>query len=212
MQNASPEGAEPEADNVAPIIAPRPEIYADFPLVADLSGLTDGQRQMLVLLIEASQIIDDLFWRQAYGDDYQEWLVSIGVDDTRQFAEFNYGPWDRLNDETPFMAGVGAKPPGARFYPTDMTREEFEAADLPGKTGLYSFVRRDETGALILVPFHVEYAAQLQSAATLLREAADLAEHQGFANYLKLRADALVSDDFQESPSYRFNQLSNNIK
>ena len=203
VQNAPPEAAEPEADNVAtivaPIFAPRPEIYAEFPLLADLSGLSDGQRQMLVLLIEASQIMDNLFWRQAYGDDYQEWLTSIGVDDTRQFAEFNYGPWDRLNDEAPFMAGVGAKPLGARFYPTDMTREEFEAADLKGKTGLYSFVRRDETGALMLVPFHVEYAEELQAAAALLREAADLAEHQGFASYLALRADALENDDFQES-------------
>ena len=79
MQNAPPEVAEPEADSAAPIIAPRPEVYADFPLLADLSGLTDGQRQMLVLLIEASQIMDDLFWRQAYGDDYQEWLASMRI-------------------------------------------------------------------------------------------------------------------------------------
>ena len=64
---------------------PRPDIYAEFRLVADLSHLSDGQRQMLVLLIEASQVMDELFWRQAYGDDYQEWLQSIGVDDARRF-------------------------------------------------------------------------------------------------------------------------------
>ncbi|MGH8223682.1 MAG: dipeptidyl-peptidase 3 family protein, partial [Woeseiaceae bacterium] len=72
----------------------RPEVYAEFPLVADLSGLSSGQREMLKLLIDASQIMDDLFWRQALGDGYQAWLASIGVDDTRRFAELNYGPWD----------------------------------------------------------------------------------------------------------------------
>lgn len=179
--------------------APRPEIYAEFPLVADLSQLSDGQRRMIVLLIEASQVMDDLFWRQAYGDDYQEWLQSIGVDDARRFAELNYGPWDRLNDESPFMEDVGEKPAGARLYPADMSREEFEVADLEDKTGLYSLVRRDSSGELITVPYHVEYGEELEHAAKLLREAAELAEHEGFANYLRLRATALTSGEFQES-------------
>ena len=194
---------EPVPDDPAPEIAatvpPRPDVYAGFSLTANLDGLSDNQRQMLVLLIEASQIMDDLFWRQAYGDDYASWLASIGVDDERRYAELNYGPWDRLDDDKPFMAGVGDKPLGARFYPADMTREEFEGADLPGKTGLYSFVRRDASGALTLVPYHVEFAAELAAAADLLRRAADLAEHEGFADYLRLRADALVTDDFQAS-------------
>ena len=180
-------------------MAPRPDVYAEFPLVADLSHLSDRQRQLLVLLIETSQIMDDLFWRQAYGDDYQEWLASIGVDDARRFAEFNYGPWDRLNNETPFMADAGEKPLGARFYPAAMTKDEFEAADLEGKTGLYSFIRRNEAGELIVVPYHIEYREELGQAATLLRQAADLAEHEGFANYLRLRADALTTDEFQQS-------------
>ena len=178
---------------------PRPDIYAEYPLVADLSHLSDGQRRMIVLLIEASQVMDDLFWRQSYGDDYQEWLQTIGVDDARRFAEFNYGPWDRLNDESPFMEGAGEKPAGARFYPSDMSREEFEATDLKDKTGLYSLVRRDASGELITVPYHVEYREELEQAANLLRQAAGLAEHERFANYLRLRADALTSGAFQES-------------
>ena len=178
---------------------PRPDIYAEYPLVADLSHLSDGQRRMIVLLIEASQVMDDLFWRQSYGDDYQEWLQTIGVDDARRFAEFNYGPWDRLNDESPFMEGAGEKPAGARFYPSDMSREEFEATDLKDKTGLYSLVRRDASGELITVPYHVAYREELEQAANLLRQAAGLAEHERFANYLRLRADALTSGAFQES-------------
>ena len=205
-------GPEAAIEQASPTMAPRAEVYADFPLVADLAGFSDGQRQMLVLLIEASQIMDDLFWRQAYGDDYQEWLASIGVDEERRFAEINYGPWDRLNDEAPFMPGVGEKPLGARFYPVDMSIEEFEAAELPGKIGLYSFIRRNDAGDLTVQPYHVEFAAELNQAAELLRRAAELAEHEGFADYLRLRADALVTDEYQESDFAWMDVKSNPIE
>lgn len=174
-------------------------MYADFQLETDLDALSDDQREMLAILFEASRIMDDLFWRQAYGDDYEAWLQTLGTGDEREFAEINYGPWDRLDDEKPFIDGVGPKPLGARFYPSDMTRAEFDAADLEDKAGLYSFVRRRDDGSLYTVPYHVEYAEELGAAAALLREAADLAEHDGFANYLRLRADALTSDDYQPS-------------
>ena len=206
--------AAPAATNETPTahVPPRSDIYAEFPLVASLDQLSDSQRQMLALLIEASQIMDDLFWRQAYGDDYQEWLASIGVDEVRRFAEINYGPWDRLADDAPFVAGVGEKPLGAQFYPVDMTREEFEAADLPGKTGLYSFVRRNAEGELTLVPYHVAFQVPLQRAADLLRRAADLAGHEGFAHYLRLRADALVTDEYQASDFAWLDVKSNPIE
>jgi hypothetical protein len=189
----------------------RPEIYADFTLTADLSYLTDNQREMIGLLIEAADIMDGLFWRQAYGDDYRGFLDSLGVGDAGRFAEINYGPWDRLDGNRPFVKGVGPKPPGANFYPADMTVEEFEAAYLPGKTGLYSFVRRDESGALTLVSYHVVFADELKAAADLLRQAADLAESTDFANYLKLRAAALISDDFQMSDLYWMDLKDNEI-
>ena len=192
-------------------VEPRPEIYADFTLTADLGHLSDEQRQMVALLIDAAQIMDDLFWRQSFGDDYEAWLDSIADVRTRRFAEMNYGPWDALDDDKPFMDGYGPKPLGAQFYPEDMSKEEFEAAYLPGKEGLYSFVRRDREGNLVLVPYHVEYEAELKAAATLLREAARLAESPDFANYLKLRAAALISDDFQLSDSYWMDVKDNQI-
>lgn len=192
--------------------APRPEIFAEFTLTADLSALTDNQRAMIGVLIEASQIMDDLFWKQAYGDDYEAWLASIGIDEAALFADQNYGPWDRLDDERPFIEGVGAKPLGANFYPTDMTKEEFDAAYLPGKNGLYSLIRRDENGDLMIVPYHVAYADELNVAAVLLHQAADLAESQDFANYLKLRAAALISDDYQMSDLYWMDVKDNEIE
>ncbi len=207
-------GNEPEPETnfqVLEVVGPRPEIYAEFTLTADLSSLTDEQRQMIKLLIDASKIMDDLFWRQSYGDNYASWLASLDDTDTRRFAELNYGPWDRLDDDKPFIDGVGGRPPGANFYPRDMTIEEFEAAYLPGKNGAYSLVRRDAEGQLTLVPYHVAYRDELQKAAEILREAADLAESADFANYLKLRAAALISDEFQVSDMYWMDVRDNQI-
>jgi len=177
----------------------RPEIYANFDLNRDLSDLSDNQREMLKLLIKAAGIMDDLFWQQAWGDDHEQWLASIDDPKTRRFADINYGPWDRLDDEKPFISGAGEKLLGAGFYPADMSRDEFNASKLAGKAGLYSLLRRNESGELILVPYHEAYARQLGEVASLLRDAAELAEHEGFAGYLRLRADALLSDDYQAS-------------
>ena len=198
MAACGQESAPPVAEGIR-YVEPRPEIYADFRLEADLSELSADQRDMIRLLIEASVIMDDLFWRQAYGDDYEAWLDSIGVDESRRFAEINYGPWDRLDDEAPFIPGAGPKPLGANFYPADMTKEEFDETYLPGKNGLYSLIRRNDEGGLDIIPYHVAYSEELHRAADLLRRAADLAESAEFATYLKLRAAALISDEYQIS-------------
>jgi len=201
---------EPEFQTLE-VVAPRPDIYAEFTLTTDLGRLTENQKEMISVLIDASQIMDDLYWRQTYGDDYESWLESIADADTRRFAELNYGPWDRLEDDKPFMKGVGAKPPGANFYPKDMSKDEFEAAYLPGKNGLYSLVRRDAEGGLKLIPYHVAYASELKAAADLLRQAAKLAKSTDFASYLKLRAAALISDEFQVSDMFWMDVRDNDI-
>ena len=203
---------EPEVSISTPDVADvRPEIYADFTLTADLGHLGEDQKQMIVHLIEASKIMDDLFWRQSFGDDYKAWLDSLGDERERRFAELNYGPWDALDDDKPFIDGFGRKPLGAQFYPADMSRDEFENAFLPGKADLYSFVRRDHEGKLTLVPYHVEYVEELAAAAGLLRDAAKLAKSTDFSNYLKLRAAALISDDFQLSDMYWMDVKDNEV-
>jgi len=176
----------------------RLDIYAPFKLQAELSHLSESQQQMLVKLIEASNIMDQLFWEQAYGEPD---ALFAGIEDAalRRFADINYGPWDRLDGDRPFMKDAGAKPPGARFYPADMSKEEFEAWDEPDKTGLYSLVRRDSNGELMLLPYHELWAADLQRAADCLRDAAELADNAAFASYLRMRADALLSDDYLAS-------------
>ncbi|MEL7448035.1 MAG: Zn-dependent hydrolase [Pseudomonadota bacterium] len=171
--------------------------YATVKLTADLSAYSDEQQQMIGLLIEASEIMDALFWRQAWGDR-GALLGSLEDDAAIKLAEINYGPWDRLDGEHPFIDSVGEKPLGAEFYPADMTREEFNAWEQEGKDGLYSLVRRGDDG-LELVPYSDEYAVELERASNLLEQAAGLADDPDFARYLTLRAQALVTDDYQPS-------------
>ena len=177
----------------------RLSIYQPVDLDADLSHLSDNQQKMVGLLIDASEIMDDLFWQQAFGGEKSAFLNRLNDDETVHFARINYGPWDRLNGDAAFLSGVDSKPEGAQFYPEDMTKEEFEKADFDDKKGLYSLVRRDDKGELYTVPYSKAYKAQLNEAAELLKQAAELAEDEGFANYLSLRAQALVSNEYLDS-------------
>ncbi len=187
----------------------RLDIYATFALDADISHLSDRQKNMLPLLIEASKIMDELYWRQAYGSK-NELLSRIKDPKARRFAEINYGPWDRLDGDKPMFAQTPEKPLGAQFYPADMTKAEFEAADLEGKVGLYSLIKR-ENNELKVVPFHEEYASELTKAAALLLQASTLADDPGFAEYLALRADALVTDNYQPSDMAWMDMKNNDI-
>jgi hypothetical protein len=184
------------SDALTPV---RPEIYAPVTLTADLAPLSAKERTMVSLFIEAAAIMDDLFWQQAYPGDRAALLAGIKDPATRRFTEINYGPWDRLAGNAPFVPGVGAKPPGAGFYPLDMTREEFERANLPGSRSEYTVLRRDAKGALEVVPYSKHYAAQLERAAGLLERAAGLAEQDSLRKYLEARAKALRTDEFRAS-------------
>ena len=187
----------------------RLDIYTDFTLTSDLSHLSDNQKQMVGKLIEASKIMDELFWRQAFGENKDAFLAKINDEKVQKFADINYGPWDRLNGDQVFLSGYEEKPLGAEFYPSDITKEELNNAIVDDKTGLYSVIKRDEKGLLYSVAYSVEYAQELEKAANLLREASTLADDKEFANYLSMRADALISDDFQPS-DFAWMDMKNN--
>ncbi len=187
----------------------RLDIYTDFSLQSDLSHLSDNQKAMVAKLIDASKIMDDLFWKQAFGKNKQDFLAQLDDEKVRQFADINYGPWDRLNGDEVFLSGYKEKPLGAGFYPADITKEELNNADVKDKTGLYSLIKRDELGNLYSTPYSEEYAVELAQAAELLREASKLADDKEFANYLNLRANAIQSDDFQAS-DFAWMDMKNN--
>lgn len=186
--------------------------YRSVKLTTDLSVLSDNQRQMIPLLIEAAKAMDEGFWRQAYGDK-EALLSSVEDEGLRRFTEINYGPWDRLADNEPFVDGVGEKPAGASFYPQDMSTEEFEeaAAATPELRSLYTVVERDTEGKLVAVPYSRAYGDLYAVAAEKLRAAAMLAEDAGFKKYLNLRAQALLSDDYYESDLAWMDMKSNTL-
>ena len=172
--------------------------YITVKLITDLSHLTDNQREMIKILIEASKQMDDIFWQESFGDK-DSLLSSIEDEKTRRFAEINYGPWDRLNDNISFLDSYGKKPVGATYYPVDMSKEEFEASDLEDKKSLYTLIRRNDLGELITIPYREAFKEQVTRASELLEQAASMAENEGFKKYLELRATALLSDEYQES-------------
>jgi Peptidase family M49 len=175
--------------------------YATVRLTSGLSHLSDNDKQVVRLLLEAVRQMDPIFWQETYGDEADALALAKGDAATRAYIEINFGPWDRLRDNQPFIPDVGPKPDGANLYPRDMTKEEFEtaAAKDPTLKGLYTLVRRAEDGGLTAVPYHVAFAKETGVAASKLREAAKLSSDPEFAKYLQLRADALESDDYQAS-------------
>jgi len=172
--------------------------YTSVRLTTDLGALSENQKQIIGILIEAAGLMDEMFWYEAYGKK-DSLLQAVEDPKLKQFIRINYGPWDRLEGNAPFVKGVGEKPKGANFYPPDMTAEEFEAASLPDKASQYTFLRRNADGELITVPYRVQFEAEVKRAAELLRQAAGLAENEALARYLSLRADALLTDEYQPS-------------
>ena len=198
-QCAAPE--QTEEANTEEAMTPMQEkvaIYKNVKLTTDINQLSDSEKQMIPIMIEVSKIMDELFWYEAYGKK-DSLLATLTDPATRMYTQINYGPWDRLANNEPFIEGVGPKPEGANYYPTDMTKEEFEAADLEGKTSLYTFIRRDDEGNLITIPYNEMFPERIQRASSLLRQCAELAEDEGLKKYLSLRADALLTDEYQES-------------
>ena len=177
----------------------RLDIYKTVTLTADLSHLSANQKKMLSLLIEASEIIDGLFWQQAFGQDKSTFLASIKDEKVREFARINYGPWDRLNGDKAFLTDTPEKALGAQFYPANMSKDEFEKATFNDKNGLYSLVQRNENGELTSIAFSEAYSDEINRIAVILEKAATFADNKEFANYLNMRAKAIRNDDFQAS-------------
>lgn len=173
--------------------------YAVVPLTADLSRFDEQGKRMIATLVQAADVMNDLYWQQSWGGDRNDLFMRTSDPATRALIDINFGPWDRLNEDTPLIDGIGARPPGGRFYPADISKAEFEAAKLADKTSNYTLLQRDPAGKLVSVPYHVAYRADLERAAVLLRQAAALSADKAFAGYLILRADALLSDAFRRS-------------
>ena len=193
---------------IAPDLAQRLAKFKKVQMPFDSSGLTDREKQMVAKLVDASGLLDCIYWRQSDPDGLKLYL-SLAHTTNPQFqmlAEYlkvNGGRFDLIDDNKPFV-GTAPPPPGRGFFPWGMTPDEFNgyiAAHPDQKAALYNpytIVRR-KGDLLEAVPYHVAFAQFLKPIGADLREAAALSDDPAFANFLRLRADALLTDDYYKS-------------
>jgi hypothetical protein len=186
--------------------------FAPTVITDDVSSLSAGDRRALLKIIAAARLLDPIFLRQVWSGNealqkkLERDLTPAGRERLHYFR-INNGPWSRLDGNEPFIEGVPReKPPGANFYPEDMTKEEFNAwsQTLPLEAreralGFFYTIRRDAGGKLKVVPYSQEYSEFLVPAAKLLREAAALTTNETLRNFLTKRADAFASNDYYAS-------------
>jgi hypothetical protein len=182
--------------------------FADADIDFDDAPLQPWERQVIAKLVAASDVIHDIFARQVTHDG-DAWRARVdaytgpAAAEVKRLYDIMVGPWNRLEDDAPFLA-AGPKPQGAGYYPADLTKEELEQwlsahpHDRDAFTGYFTIIRR-EGDQLVAVPYSEAYRADLERAAALLREAADLSQNASLSDYLRKRADAFLSDDYFES-------------
>ena len=175
------------------------EQYAPFVLKYDIGQLSREEAELVGIFIQIADVMDDIYWEQAFGQDNRKRLRELKDPYMRQFAEIQYGAWDRLDAEKPFIPGYGPKPAGANFYPKDMTKEEFEKLDDPMKTSQYTILQRNGKGDLEVIPYHKAYEKYLKRVYELLDKAIELAKDDGLRKYLETRREALITDNYFES-------------
>jgi len=196
---------EEQALPIVPDIQQRVADYAPTEITTDLEQLTPVQRHVLRKLVEASQIIHDIFIDQALPDRarIQTAVFALTGPDAaavKRYFEINAGPWDRRFHFEPFV-GTWPHPAGANFYPPDLSAQEkalVEKGD-DGLNSLTTMVRRNAQGGLEAIPYSRFFGRRLNRVAGLLREAADLTENRSLAAFLRARADALLDDDYFRS-------------
>ncbi len=184
--------------------------FASFTLAADLSHLTDNEKKMIPLMIQAADIMNELFWLEAYGNK-DSLFAKLKSDNAIELAKIHYGPWDRMNGNAPLFDGFGEKFPGANFYPEDMTLDEFEQFGDAAKKSLYTIIGRDEQGKLVVIPYHKAFAEYVQKASALIDEASRLADDPGLKKYLELRSKAMLNDEYRESDMAWMDMKTNRI-
>ncbi len=195
-----------------PELAKKISRFAPTVLTANTARLSAGDRKALTKIIAAARLLDPLFLRQVWSGNaaLEQKLMADGTAVGKQRLHYfliNDGPWSRLDNNEPFIAGVpNEKPPHAGFYPDDITKDEFNSwlaglsgSDKENATGYFYVIRRDASGKLTSVPYSEAYREFLEPAAKLLREAATLTTNASLKDFLSKRADAFASNDYYAS-------------
>ena len=208
MTGSAAKGAVSTHVRVVPDIRERVAKWRRIQIPYHSATLSPQEQKMVEKLVDASRYLEDIFWRQSDPEAltlYQSLAGSTEPVDRalRRYLWINASRFDLLNENKPFV-GTTPMSPGRGFYPTNLTREQIEqyVKDHPEKRAeIYSptTVVRWHGEELEGLPYHIAYRAFLEPAAKDLREAAALSKDPAFANFLRMRADALLNDDYFDS-------------
>jgi len=208
MTGSAAKGAKSAGMKAAPDLDSRVERFREVRMPFDSAGLRVRERKLVEKLVEACHYLENIFWRQSDPEAltlYQSLAGSKNPRDLklRRYLWINASRFDLLEENRPFV-GTDPMPPGRGFYPQGLPRAQIEkyVRDHPEKkTGIYSSttVLRWHGDQLEGLPYHIAYRSFLEPAAKSLREAAKLSADPAFANFLRLRAQALLSDDYFQS-------------
>lgn len=208
MTGSAAKGAESAGMHVVPDLDQRLAKFRRVEMPFHSASLTAREVKMVNKLVDASRYLEEIYWRQMDPDGLTlyESLVSSqnSQDETlRRYLWINASRFDLLDDNKPFV-GTTLIPPGRGFYPQNLTREQIDQylkAHPEKKDEIYNpfTLVRWHNDQLEGLPYHIAYRSFLEPAAKDLREAAKLSDDPAFANFLRLRAEALLTDEYFES-------------
>src|SRR5580692_5542475 len=229
-QSATSPAADARSASAKPYVVPDlAERVAKFKLVHmpfNSAGLSAREKEMVAKLVDASGLLDCIYWRQNDPEGLRLYLSLVNSKAPqdlllRRYLKINGSRFDLIDDDKPFV-GTEPMPPGRGFFPGAPSDkpvalseiEEFARQVPDKKVAIYSphtiveglqpeWMNRAPvyTGryAPRVIPYHVAFAEFLKPIAKDLREAAALSDDPAFAKFLRLRADALLSDDYYAS-------------
>jgi len=173
----------------------------------DVSFLSGNEKKAVQKLIEAAELINEIFFNQTYhlNNEYRD-AIRNAKDLDPKFAEYfeiMAGPFDRIDNGKPFI-GALTKPDTSNLYPVDMKKDELESwmkahpeDEKKFKSNFTVIARKD--GKLVAIPYAEAYKKWLEPAALLLKEAAVLCGNDSLKKFLTSRADAFISNDYYQS-------------
>jgi len=193
---------------IAPDLAQRLAKFRRVQMPFRTAGLSAREQQLVRKLVEACGYLESIYWRQSDPEGltlYQSLASSNNHRDVelRRYLWINASRFDLIDQNKPFV-GTEPAPPGRGFYPANLSREQVEqyVKEHPDqKAAIYDqfTIVRWHQQKLEGVPYHIAFRAFLEPAAKALRAAASLSDDAAFAKFLRLRADALLSDDYFQS-------------
>ena len=214
LASQSREGARPVKLVVAPDLASRVAKFKLVHMPFNSKGLSAREIKMVKKLVDASGLLDCIYWRQSDPEGLKLYLSLINSTDTqevlvRRYLKINGSRFDLIEDDQPFV-GTDPMPIGRGFY-NGMTKSDVEAylkQNPNSRDAVYSpytiaqprsAAETSDFSTMAFVPYHVAFKKFLEPMAKDLRDAAELSDDPAFAKFLRLRADALLTDDYYAS-------------